>query len=286
MPEQVNGAATPATPTPSLTGQISGTSNGASAEIPKWAMQLPPEMRLPEVVRHKNFADFAKEAIELGKSGLRVPGADATDEELAEFYSKIGRPESPDKYEIKFAEGTPVDDNLLGAFRGIAHKIGLTGQQAQQLGEWWAAQAQGVEASTGAEATKSLEEWDKQLTTDWGWQKDRNINLAARAYNMAIDGMDDATKTQLNELMDSTGLGNHPLLIKMFYQMALKSGEDKLITASSGPSADDRQTAQEQIRAIRGDKSHAYNDAKNPAHRDAVRHMQALYDIAYAKEGE
>ena len=245
-------------------------------------MQLPPEMRLPEVIRHKEFTSFAKEAIDLGKNGLRVPGADATPEDWDAFYGKIGRPESPDKYEIKFAEGTPVDDNLLGAFRGIAHKIGLTSQQAQQLGEWWAGQAQGMAEGEGAEGKASLEEWDKQLTTDWGWQKERNIGLAGRAFNTAIEGTDFGP--QLVEFLDSTGLGNHPLMVKLFHHLALKAGEDKLVTAETGPTADDRQTAGEQIRAIRADKSHPFNDPKSPAHKDAIRHMQALYEIMYAKE--
>jgi hypothetical protein len=98
---------------------------------------------------------------------------------------------------------------------------------------------------------------------------------------MAIDGQEWGPK--LTQFLNETGMGNHPLLVKLFHSMAMKTGEDKLIM-SAGPSESDRQTAGERIRAIRGDKDHPFNNPKNPAHMDAVRHMQSLYETMNAKD--
>ena len=288
MPEAAGTQGTAAPTSTSPSGTSSGLTNGANGGTAAggWLQSLPPEYRADKsLARYKDLPDFVKGHKELEKqfsSGARIPGPDATDEERSAFYNKLGRPESPDKYEIKFAEGTPVDDALLGAFRGVAHKLGLSQTQAQALGEWWAGQA-GAQAETqGNEIKGDLETWDKELTTEWGWKKDQNIALAARAFNRAVDGTDLAQP--LAEFLDNTGLGNHPLMIKFFHALALKNGEDKLVTAETGPTADDRQTAKEQINEIRGNKEHPYNLPKHPSHKDAIRHMQALYDMVYAKE--
>lgn len=117
---------------------------------------------------------------------LTMPGKDATPEAWAEFYGKIGRPESADKYELPVPEG----DN--GAFaKAVApmlHKAGLTGEQAKTLAtEWNAMQAKaeadyvaGENARITALNTKNKAEADA-LKTEWGDQNDANMEHARRA---------------------------------------------------------------------------------------------------------
>src|SRR6185437_3686507 len=137
MPEQASQQTASAQTTPA-----SGTSNGIANGA---AFALPPDVakQYPTLTKFKDLPSLAKSYAELEKSygsSLRMPAPDAPQEERDAFYSKLGRPESPDKYEIKFGEGVAVDDKLLGSFREAAHKLGLSQQQAQALGEWWAGQ--------------------------------------------------------------------------------------------------------------------------------------------------
>ena len=278
MPEQAPQQTPP-------TNLASGTSNGAPTNGAAFA--LPPEVAkaYPGLTKFKDLASLAKGYGELEKfssGALRLPAADAPQEEKDAFYSKLGRPESADKYEIKFGEGVAVDDKLLGSFRDTAHKLGLSQGQAQALGEWWAGQSEGILASGTAQREAQVVEWNKELDTEWGWQKDRNTALAGRALASMLDGKVDHP---IVKLFDESGLGNHPVVLKFFYEQALKQGEDKLITEPTAPTADDQVNAKSQINEIRGNKEHPYNLPRHPSHKEAVAHMARLYEVAYPKEG-
>ncbi len=277
------------TPQPIAPANGAPTASPATPASSTPSFQLPPEVlkTYPGLTKFKDPVSLAKSYGEMEKhlgTSLRMPAADASQEERDAFYTKLGRPESADKYDIKFAEGTAVDDNLLGAFRGVAHKLGLTQTQAQALGEWWAGQAQGMGEAQGGQIKADLETWDKDLSNTWGWQKDHNMVLASRALRTVI-GDDAELGAKVTELLDSTGLGNHPEMVKLFHKIALRIGEDKFITEPTGPSSDDRVTAKSQINEIRGDKEHPYNNPKHPSHKEAVARMKQLYEIMYAPEG-
>lgn len=67
-----------------------------------------------------------------------VPGENPTDDEVSDFRKKLGIPESPDKYEVKYKEHEhiKIDDALDKEWKGLAHKIGLTPKQAQELADY------------------------------------------------------------------------------------------------------------------------------------------------------
>lgn len=72
-----------------------------------------------------------------GRDKVMVPTEHSTEEELAEFYTKIGVPESPDKYqwENKLPEGMEPDEEQAKWFRDLAHGVKLTPTQAKQVAE-------------------------------------------------------------------------------------------------------------------------------------------------------
>lgn len=264
----------------------SGTSQPQAAPSSTPSFQLPPDIakQYPSLAKFKDVSGLAKSYGELEKSyggAIRIPGPDATEEQRAEYYTKLGRPETPDKYEIQFAENTPVDEKLLSTYRSEAYKLGLTQEQAKGLAEWWAGQAQGMGEAGSEDIKADLAKWDQELDQTWGWQKDRNIELASRALKTAI-GNDAELGAKVVELLDSTGIGNHPEMLKLFHKIAMMQGEDKFIEGPSAPTQDDRTTAQEQINEMRGNPEHPYNNKKHPGHRDAVARMEQLYKVLYA----
>lgn len=125
----------------------------------------------------------------LAGEALKVPGADASPEQIDAFHRRLGRPDAPDGYQFTMPEGAP--DNLryeqkdADRLRQVAHKAGLNPQQAQSLHDAMVTSyAETVQAQAAqvvkaeADATKALEQaWGAPDST--GFQ--RNAQLADRA---------------------------------------------------------------------------------------------------------
>lgn len=116
-------------------------------------------------------------------ASLAMPGKDATPEQWAEFYGKIGRPETPDAYELGVAEGQ--DDTFAKQMAPVLHKHGLSAEQAKGLAADWNAMMAGQqEAATAADqaAIAALDVQNKAeaaaLKNEWGQQHDANMHFA------------------------------------------------------------------------------------------------------------
>ena len=117
---------------------------------------------------------------------LTMPGKDATPEDWSAFYAKLGRPETPEAYELPLPEGD--DGAFAKQVAPMLHKAGITGEQAKSLAaDWNAMQAEQVAAATAAEQaritamdTKNRAEAET-LKTEWGQAHDENMHLAKQA---------------------------------------------------------------------------------------------------------
>lgn len=105
-------------------------------------------------------------------SSINPPKEDAPREDWDKFYSKLGRPEAPDKYEFKRTEGLP--ENLPwnaeaeAAFKQWAYEDGLTPRQAQgQLDKFARYQADQFKAAQ-ARVAKDVEAAHDDLVKEWG----------------------------------------------------------------------------------------------------------------------
>lgn len=121
-------------------------------------------------------AKLAHDQAKLLGNAIRVPGEKATDEEKAEFLNKLGRPESPDKYEFEvpknLPEDVPYDAERADSFKQLAHSIGLTAQQAAALHDWAAENTVNdfksfSESQQAQTETRAKEETEK-LVKRWG----------------------------------------------------------------------------------------------------------------------
>ena len=106
---------------------------------------------------------------------VALPTDKSTPEELADFYSKLGRPESADKYGIELANDEGAGASK--AFAEAAFNAGLTKAQAEAV-----AKASNDFVAQKMEAYRA--EQDKQmkdLQTAWGADYDKNTELARQA---------------------------------------------------------------------------------------------------------
>ena len=81
------------------------------------------------------------------------------------------------------------------------------------------------------------------------------------------------------KLLDKTGFSDHPDVIKFFYDMAQKMGEDELIADEQGVGTLDRENVRMKINEVRADANHPFHNEMDPRHKDAVKEMSRLYDL-------
>lgn len=143
-------AAPSATPAPATTTEGSA-SPAASPAQPNSTTDAPLDMakifgedfaKDPSMAKFKTPADVAKSYKELqamaSKPRFDVPTAETPPEVAAEFYKKMGVPETPDAYGLKPDAFRPEGNNetnaeFLKAFSSIAHEAKLTPAQAQTV---------------------------------------------------------------------------------------------------------------------------------------------------------
>lgn len=143
--------------------------------------------------------------------------------------AKAEAPAVPEKYEFKFAEGVQVDEATLGAISEQAKDLGLTQEQAQKY-----ADLKVKDQMAQAESHhKTVADWRKASETDkeFGGEKlKENLGVARRA-------IDQFMTPEFKEILDKTGFGNHPEVIRTFYKVGLAISEDGKVVKGGAPKA-------------------------------------------------
>lgn len=121
---------------------------------------------------------------------------------------------------VKLPDGWEMDDS----FKSAVKDLGLNQDGAQKFVDYIKT---GVVDSIKGEQAKAREEllsnWEKTSHTEFS---DDEIESAKLAYkNLADD--------ELKELMDKTGLGSNPAMIRMFAKLGKMTGEGKLVIGNA-----------------------------------------------------
>jgi hypothetical protein len=211
----------------------------------------------------KNYAHAQKR---MG-SAVNLPGDDP--DERNEFYSKLGRPDSPEDYLVEFPElpeGNYWDKQAQTGFLAAAHNAGLNDGQVKEIlgwyGEW--------QKDTNLDAGRVMGEVAEGLKKEWGPMYDENIARTQRAVQ-EIGGV------ELQNVLDSTGIGNNPTLIRAFNRVGKMLQEDGIIPDNITEIGTSSQ-ATEKIAGILNDKEHPYHKGDQRA----VDEVNKLYEIAYS----
>ena len=151
-------------------------------------------------------------------------------EPLDDVYARLGRPEAPDKYEIKMPENIPADEQRLNGFREIAHKIGLNQKQVEALAQFDAEYMGSVITAHQAEAQQRQAAEMAGLKNEWGSAFEERSELGRRAVRAFLpEGVDKADF--LTKIEDAIGPA---AMLKMFSNIGQKIGEDKIHEATPG----------------------------------------------------
>lgn len=151
--------------------------------------------------------------------------------EAAKTETKTEAPGAPEKYE--FANADKYDANVLGVFSEAAKEANLSQDAAQKFLE---KTATALEARTQERVAAVQKEWMDTSTADkeFGGEKFKeNLGIAKQGLNV-IDPIPEGQKTTpLRTLLETTGLGNHPEIIRALFHAGQRISEDKFVTGSA-----------------------------------------------------
>ena len=156
----------------------------------------------------------------LGSSVL-VPGEDASSEDRAKFFRKIGRPESSEGYELPKSDIPGGSDEDVKLFREVMFKGGASKQFAESFWKWSNETGKARIAVFANEVKTARDTQANTLRSEWGDGYDGKAQLAGKV----------ATRFGGEEflgLMRQSRLGDHPIVMKTLAAIGAVLTEDVL----------------------------------------------------------
>lgn len=206
------------------------TPTPTSEAAPVAAVAAPESTDAPAVVE-------AAEPTALGGAGDKPEGE-------AEGAKVEGAPEA---YELTMPEGLTLDATALDAATPVFREMGLTNEQAQQLMPVAANFAQkiadGLNQKIIGDVAADRKAWLDTAKADTelgGANWDQTISVAAKG----LDQLGFTKGTPFRNLLDESGLGNHPDMIRAWSRVGKAIGEDSDFVRS-GQNASVKKTDQE-----------------------------------------
>ncbi len=133
---------------------------------------------------------------------------------------------APEKYEFTAPEGATFDPQVLDTFSEVAKELNLPQEAAQKMLDKMGP----VMAERQAEAVKAIQEqWlnDAKIDKEFGGAKlNENLSFAAKAREQF-------GTPELTNLLNESGLGNHPEVIRFFVRAGKAMSNDAFV--SGGP---------------------------------------------------
>ena len=223
---------------------------------------------------------------------IRVPGEDAGDEDWTSFnnkllekvpgmlnlpkdeaeanamlFQKLGRPESADKYSVATDASAEQIEFMKWAWDN--------GMSDAQVKNWFKANEE-RQSSSSDQLNSELSQQEEALKAEWGQGYQRKLADAKNAIKAYADD-------QVNDFLENTGLGDHPMIQRLLASAGANLGEEQTAGISDGNNrfAYTPTEAQARIREIQRNPDHEFNNPRSQGYRDAVAHVQNLYQMAF-----
>ncbi|ENR4995108.1 TPA: peptidase [Enterobacter roggenkampii] len=136
---------------------------------------------------------------------------------------------APEKYEFTAGEGVELDTEALKDFEPVARDLNLTNEQAQKLVDAYPKILAGVQQRQAEAWQAQTEQWAADVKADkeiGGDNLTANLSAAQRALDLF-------GTPELKEYLNTTGLGNHPDLVKTFVKIGKAMSEDGMVDGSN-----------------------------------------------------
>ena len=189
----------------------------------------------PEVSSDEKQSDSSPETIEATTPTESTESAAANNEtegNAEETESEVAS--APETYEVfELPENFDMNEETLGEYHTFAKENNLTQEQAQR-GVDMVAQMKQAEMNQWVEQQKSWVD-DAKSDTEFGGDKfEQSISVAVKAR-------DSFGTPEFNEMLDSSGLGNHPEMIRFLSRVGKQISEDGVVVGGSSISNQTRE---------------------------------------------
>ncbi len=191
------------------------TEQPASSEAPAVTQKTAQaEVTATETGKNQQVADATSDGDSDGNS------TDATKTEEV----KSGAPE---KYEFKAPDGRNFDNEVMHAYSEVARELNLSQESAQKM-------LDRIGPKMAEQQIKDIQSvktgWLDSSRVDKEFGGD-NINTNMSTAKRALDTFG---TPELKNLLNETGLGNHPEVIRFFFRAGKSISEDTFVGATSG----------------------------------------------------
>jgi hypothetical protein len=133
---------------------------------------------------------------------------------------------APEEYaDFSMPEGVELDAEIGGEFKTLAKELNLSQDAAQKFADLGAKQAQKFAQAQADAMAQARQTWAEEARADkeFGGDKfDENLAHAKKA-------MDTFGSDELRRLLNETGLGNHPEVLRVFVKAGKAISEDRFV---------------------------------------------------------
>ena len=224
-------------------GGNSDQGNIGTNNPPAWTAQLDGDLQKNErLTQFKTIGEMGRAFLDTEgklKGTIAIPGEGATDAERAEFYTKLGRPETADKYSItkpsELPEDIPYSPDIEEAFKQIAYEKGLSDSAAKDIYNWYWELAKSGHAQQLKADSEATEAAINTLKDQWkGDTFVTNTELAKRAFSKFGGETPEIKDFIENTKIKGVSLGNHPLFLKVFSEIGKAISDDSMNAGGRG----------------------------------------------------
>ena len=127
-------------------------------------------------------------------------------------------PVVPQDFEITVPDGVTADDEVMSEFKGLAKELNLSQADAQRLADLQIK----MTLRQGEEMRAQHVAWTEAAKTD----KEFGGEAFAANLSAAKAALDTFATPELRSLLNVTGLGNHPEVIRAFVRIGKQISED------------------------------------------------------------
>jgi hypothetical protein len=239
----------------------------------------------PSLADIKDLNGLAKSYINaqkmVGADKIVLPGAEASEDEMNEFYNRLGRPEKYEFDKVELPDGFEHSEPMDNAMKQLMHETGLTNAQANKLYTGYLQYLGNEYNEAVGQNDQMRSEWHTQLKKDLGKAFDESVDLSQRAAK-ELGG------EELLKWFDETGQGDNPMFVKLFAKvgkMMSEAGAEPGEVRSFEMTPD---SAQQEIARLQRDPNfmNQYTDKEAQGHAEAIKKMEYLFSYAYPDSEE
>ena len=250
-----------------------------------WRSGLPDDIREDpslQTIRGTNeqeiIAALSKQHINsqraMGLDKIALPGKNAANEEIREFYTKIGCPETVDGYTAP-TEGISdgFDTNLFDGAREEAYRLGVTTDQLAGLARYMDTKQSEAREQSAEALVERQDKWEHEIEQEHGEAFAQNKALAQSVLSKF--GSD-----ELTALLQEGGLGSNPAMFNFMAKVGIALGQDEILgLGGTHQFASTPDQATDEWNRLKLDTKfmEAYFDKNNSGHQGAFDQAQKLF---------